>query len=92
MDHHQRLPLLIVCLLLLPGTAPGQINIERMRALDMEGFRSTLGADVAVESRHTKLFEIEARAQFEHFCDGGVALRHAERGPLPGPRVRAPAL
>ena len=36
MSCHQRL-------LLLPGTAPGQINTERVRALDLEGFRSTLG-------------------------------------------------
>jgi putative salt-induced outer membrane protein YdiY len=65
MSYHQRLSLLIARLLLLPGTALGQINTERMRALDMEGFRSTLGADIAVESGHTELFEIGARARFD---------------------------
>jgi len=36
-----------------------------MRALDVEGFRSTLGADVTLESGHTELFEIGARARFD---------------------------
>ncbi len=62
---HQRGFLLIVCLSILPWPVLGQVNTERMRALNMEGFRSTLGADVAVESGHTELFEIGARARFD---------------------------
>ena len=36
-----------------------------MRALEVEGFRSTLGADIALESGHTELFEIGARVRFD---------------------------
>lgn len=61
----QILPLLIVCLSLLPGTVSAQVNTERMRALEVEGFRSTLGADLALESGHTELFEIGARARVD---------------------------
>jgi hypothetical protein len=62
---HQQSFLLIVCLFLLPCTGLGQVNTERMRALKVEGFRSTLGADIAVESGHTELFKIGARVRFD---------------------------
>lgn len=66
MNHfHQVGFLLTLCFSLLPGTALGQVNTERMRALEVEGFRSTLGVDVAVESGHTELFEIGTRARFD---------------------------
>lgn len=60
-----RLSLLILGLLLLPSAVRGQVNTERMRALEVEGFRTTLGTDVAVESGHTELFEIGARVRFD---------------------------
>lgn len=77
----QSLSLLIVCLSLLPCTVWGQVNTERMRALEVEGFRSTLGADVAVESGHTELFEIGARVRFDfrrepHYTFATGALRY----------------
>ncbi|MFB6231811.1 MAG: DUF481 domain-containing protein [Salinibacter sp.] len=82
---HQQSFLLIVCLFLLPGTGLGQVNTERMRALEVEGFRSTLGADVAVESGHTELFEIGARVRFDfrrepHYTFATGALRYGTQG------------
>lgn len=43
---------------LLPHGAQGQLNTERMRALDVEGVRATLGSDVALQSGTVDLFEI----------------------------------
>lgn len=77
--------LLIVCLLLVPYTVWGQVNTERMRALEVEGFRSTLGADLAVESGHTELFEIGARVRFDfrrepHYTFATGAVRYGTQG------------
>lgn len=56
---------LLLLLCVVPSIAWGQVNTERMRALDLEGFRSTLGGDVVVESGHAELFEVGANLRFD---------------------------
>lgn len=53
-------------LLGLPLSATAQVNTERMRALDVEGVRTTLGGDVAVQSGNVDLFEIGVNARVDY--------------------------
>lgn len=49
---------MLVGLPLFPGIAPGRVNPERMRVLDVEGVRTTSGGDLAVQSGNVDLFEV----------------------------------
>jgi putative salt-induced outer membrane protein YdiY len=55
-------------LFVLPLSAIAQVNTERMRALDVEGMRTSLGGDVAVQSGNVDLFEIgvNTRVDYRH--------------------------
>jgi hypothetical protein len=57
------------CLLLLaalwPAAAPAQVNTERMRALDVEGVRTTLGGDLTLQSGNVDLFEVGVTARVD---------------------------
>jgi len=46
--------------------SPAQVNTERMRAFDVDGFRTTLGGDVALQSGNADLFELGARLRFDY--------------------------
>jgi putative salt-induced outer membrane protein YdiY len=63
------MPRLLLVLLLLVGfgvaPASAQVNTERMRALEVEGVRTTLGGDVAVQSGNVDLFEVGATARID---------------------------
>ena len=56
---------LLITLLLRAGPVSAQVNTERMRALDVEGVRTTLGGDVAVQSGNVDLFEVGATARVD---------------------------
>jgi hypothetical protein len=45
--------------------AAGQVNTERMRALDVEGVRTTLGGTAALQSGNADLFEVGGRARVD---------------------------
>lgn len=50
--------LILVGSVLFAGPTYGQVNTERMRALDVEGARATIGSDVALQSGNVDLFEV----------------------------------
>jgi putative salt-induced outer membrane protein YdiY len=52
--------------LCLPLPTSAQINTERMRALDVEGMRTTVGGDVAVQSGNVDLFEVGANTRVDY--------------------------
>ncbi|MFP4227498.1 MAG: DUF481 domain-containing protein [Salinivenus sp.] len=54
-----------VAFLALPAAAIGQVNTERMRALDVEGVRTTVGSDVALQAGNADLFEIGANGRVD---------------------------
>ena len=60
---------LIFVLLFLTGLGnvptAAQINTERMRALDVEGVRTAIGGDIAVESGNEDLFEVGVTARVD---------------------------
>lgn len=45
--------------------ASGQINTEKLRSFDVDGFATTLGGDVSLESGNADLFEIGVRSRFD---------------------------
>lgn len=51
--------------LLCADAAHGQVNTERMRVLDVEGVRTTLGGDVALQAGNVDLFEIGTTARVD---------------------------
>ena len=61
--------LFFVVLFILAGfggvSATAQVNTERMRAVDVEGVRITLGGDVAVQSGNVDLFEVGATGRVD---------------------------
>ncbi len=46
--------------------AHGQVNTEKMRAFEVDGFATTLGGDVAVESGNADLFEVGIGTRFDY--------------------------
>jgi putative salt-induced outer membrane protein YdiY len=56
---------LLAAFVLGTGPVSAQVNTERMRALDVEGLRTTLGGDVAVQSGNVDLFEVGATARVD---------------------------
>jgi len=62
-----RLLFVVLCLLAGVGgaSATAQVNTERMRALEVEGVRTTLGGNVAVQSGNVDLFEVGATARVD---------------------------
>lgn len=58
----------IVLVVGLTAAAPAraQVNTEKMRALDVNGFRTTLGGDVAFQSGNADLFEVGANVRFDY--------------------------
>lgn len=74
--------------LCLPLSAFGQVNTERMRALDVEGWRTTLGGDVAVQSGNVDLFEIGVNARIDyrharHYAFSTGELRYGTKDDAP---------
>lgn len=57
--------LALLSLSVLSSTA-AQVNTEKMRALDVDGFQTTLGGDVALQSGNSDLFEVGARLRFDY--------------------------
>jgi len=53
----------VFALVALPVQA--QVNTEKMRALDVNGFATTVGGDVAIQSGNADLFELGARLRFD---------------------------
>ena len=81
---------ILVCLLgtclLCAGAAHGQVNTERMRALDVEGVRTTLGGDVALQSGNVDLFEVGTTARVDvrrtpHYAFLAGELRYGSTDP-----------
>lgn len=58
------LPFLVVVVF---GAHPaiGQVNTEKLRSFEVNGFATTIGGDVSLESGNADLFEIGARARFD---------------------------
>ena len=56
---------LLAATLLGAGSVSAQVNTERMRALEVEGVRTTLGGNVAVQSGNVDLFEVGATARVD---------------------------
>ncbi len=52
--------------LCLPLPSSAQVNTERMRVLDVEGIRTTLGGDLTVQSGHVDLFEIGVNTRIDY--------------------------
>lgn len=85
-----RIPLLALVLALLThaGGVPAsqaQVNTERMRAFDVDGFATTLGGDLLVESGNSNLFEIGLNTRFDyrrarHYTFLNGALRYGKEG------------
>ena len=85
----RRMVLVSFLLLLIAGIGPfqgrAQVNTERMRASDVEGFATTLGGDLLVESGNADLFEIGLSARFDyrrgkHYTFLTGQLRYGEEG------------
>jgi hypothetical protein len=55
---------LLLCALLARPVF-GQINTEKLRSFDVDGFATTLGGDVSLESGNADLFEIGVRSRFD---------------------------
>jgi len=56
----------LIGVLAAAGPVHAQVNTEKMRALDVDGFRTTVGADIAWQSGNSDLFEVGARARFDY--------------------------
>lgn len=79
-----------VLVLLITGivqvnTSRAQVNTEKMRAFDVDGFATTLGGDVLIESGNSDLFEIGLNARFDyrrdrHYTFLAGELRYGEEG------------
>lgn len=52
--------------MLLPRSAGAQVNTEKMRALDVNGFRAAVGGDVAYQSGNADLIEVGANLRFDY--------------------------
>ncbi len=68
-----------------PAAARAQINTETMRAFDVDGFATTLGGDLLLESGNSDLFEIGLNARFDyrrdrHYTFLRSELRYGEEG------------
>lgn len=78
----------LVGLPLFPGIALGQVNTERMRALDVEGVRTTFGGDLAVQSGNVDLFEVGVTTRLDvrrtpHYAFLAGELRYGTKGDVP---------
>ena len=69
------------------GASPtaAQINTEKMRAFDVDGFATTLGGDFLIESGNSDLFEIGLSTRFDyrrdrHYTFLAGQLRYGEEG------------
>lgn len=79
--------LVLLLLLIAVSAAPSyaQVNTESMRAFDVEGFRTTLGGDLLLESGNADLFEIGLSTRFDyrrgrHYTFLAGRLRYGEEG------------
>jgi hypothetical protein len=75
-------------LILCPGIVQGQVNTERMRALDVEGVRTTLGGDLTVQSGNVDLFEVGVTTRFDvrhtpHYAFLAGELRYGTKDDVP---------
>ena len=55
---------LFLCVL-LTRSAFGQVNTEKLRSFDVDGFATTLGGDVSFESGNAELFEVGLRSRVD---------------------------
>lgn len=62
------LTLAAVCLI-VPYPASAQVNTERMRAFGVDGFATTLGGDLLLESGNADLFEVGLNTRFDYRRD-----------------------
>lgn len=83
-----RMRLLTLALALLTGIPPmsrAQVNTEAMRVFDVDGFATTLGGDLLIESGNSDLVELGLNARFDyrrarHYTFLTGALRYGEEG------------
>ena len=75
----------LIGLVLFPVVADGQVNTERMRAVEVEGVRTTLGGTVALQSGNVELFEVGTTARVDarhgpHYAFLAGELRYGTKG------------
>lgn len=79
----------VLAVILMASTGPSptaaQINTEKMRAFDVDGFATTLGGDFLIESGNSDLFEIGLNTRFDyryerHYTFLTGQLRYGEEG------------
>lgn len=66
----------------------GQVNTERMRALEVEGIRTTLGGDLSVQSGNVDLFEVGVTSRIDarqtpHYAFLAGEVRYGTKGDVP---------
>ena len=79
------LGLIWVVLMGISAEAQAQVNTEKMRAFDVDGFQTTLDGDIALESGNADLFEVGAGLRFDyrtgrHYAFSISRLRFGEEG------------
>lgn len=57
--------LLLLAVIVMPNPALGQVNTERMRAVDVDGIQATFGGTLALQSGNVDLFEVGASARVD---------------------------
>lgn len=72
-------------LVLVCAEVHAQVNTEKMRAFDVDGFRTTLDGDIVLESGNADLFEVGAGLRFDyrsgpHYAFSISRLRFGEEG------------
>jgi putative salt-induced outer membrane protein YdiY len=75
----------LTILVLSAGPALGQVNTEAMRSFDVDGFATTLGGDVLIESGNSDLYEVGLNTRFDYRRDRHYTflvgqLRYGEEG------------
>lgn len=63
--HRLGLCLLLLAIVLGPVPVYGQINTERLRAVDVDGVQAKLGGTLALQSGNVDLFEVGAHARVD---------------------------
>ncbi len=79
---------LVACLLSVSPAALGQVNTERMRTFDAEGFKTTLGTNLSLQSGNVDLFEIGVTPrvdyrQAQHYAFFAGEFRYGTKGDQP---------
>lgn len=79
------LPAVLIILVMTTGAVFGQVNTETMRSFDVDGFATTLGGDVLIESGNSDLYEVGLNTRFDYRRDQHYTflvgqLRYGEEG------------